>query len=199
MTGETKNAINYRYSTMDLLIIAVIAAVGGVVSAYVVGPWAKFIEGALGPFGAALDNPFFTFWGIVAGLLIGKPGVAFIASMLTGLIEVLAGSLDGSVVFVFVALQGLGAEIGLGLFRYRPVVWSALISGALAGVGCSITMLYVFGFVKLGPTIQLLYILTMGATGLIIAGGLSYLIMQGLMRAGIAGQLKGNRTYEKIE
>ncbi len=66
----------YRYTTMDILLIAVIAAVGGVVNAYAVGAWAKFIEGAAGPFGAALDNPFFIFWVIIAVLLIPKPGVA---------------------------------------------------------------------------------------------------------------------------
>src|SRR5919197_4936298 len=99
-TGVTLG--RYRYTTLDILIIAVIAAIGGVVSAYVVGAWAKFIEGAIGPFGAALNNPFFIFWGIVAVLLVPKPGVAVISSGVTGAVEVVAGSLDGSVVLVFV-------------------------------------------------------------------------------------------------
>src|SRR5712664_3010275 len=87
----------YRYTTMDILVIAVIAAVGGVVNAYAVGAWAKFIEAAAGPFGAALDNPFYIFWVIIAALLIPKPGVAIVTSMLAGIIEVLAGPEDGSV------------------------------------------------------------------------------------------------------
>src|SRR5581483_6816458 len=138
MTAQTSNErISFRYSTMDILTVAVVSVIGGIVSAYTVGPWAKFIERVLGPYGAALDNPFFIVWYIIVGLLTRKPGLTFISAMLTGLVEVLAGSLDGSIVFVFVALQGIGAEIGLAAFRYRPTLPAALVSGALAGIGCA--------------------------------------------------------------
>src|SRR5919201_3065842 len=123
-------SLSFRYSTTDILYVAVVSVIGGILSAYAVGPWAKFIEGVLGPYGAALDNPFFILWYIIVGLLTRKPGLTFITAMLTGLVEVLAGSLDGSIVFVFVALQGIGAELGLLAFRYRPSLQAALVSGA---------------------------------------------------------------------
>src|SRR5260370_15234859 len=120
---------------MEMRVIGVVGAVGGVVNAYATGAWAKFIEGAAGPFGAALDNPFYIFWVIIAVLLIPKPGVAVVTSMLAGIIEVVAGSEDGSIVLVFTLLQRVGIEISFLIFKYRAVMSAALLGGALFDVG----------------------------------------------------------------
>lgn len=175
----------YRVTTMDILLIAVVGAVGGVVSAYVVLPWAKFIEGAIGPFGAALDNPFFITWYVIVGLLTRKPILTWVAAMVTGTIEVLAGSLDGSIVLVFVALQGLGAELGLALFRYRPSLPAALVSGALAGIGCAIPLTIIFGFVVLPPVTLALLFLALAAGDAILGGGLAWVIAKAIERTGV--------------
>jgi len=181
----------YRYTTMDILLIAVIAAVGGVVNAYATGAWAKFIEGEAGPFGAALDNPFYIFWVIIAVLLIPKPGVAVVTSMLAGVVEVVAGSEDGSIVLVFTLLQGLGIEIGFLIWRYRAVLVAALIGGALCGVGCAICLMYIFGFDKFGFGLQVAMILALAAADAVIGGGLGYVIARGVARAGNIGPGRG--------
>ena len=188
-TGVTLG--RYRYTTLDILIIAVIAAIGGVVSAYVVGAWAKFIEGAIGPFGAALNNPFFIFWGIVAVLLVPKPGVALISSVLTGAVEVVAGSLDGSIVLVFVFLQGLGVEIGFLALGYARSLPAAVLGGALAGIGCAISLTAVFGFTKLDPVVLVVFYAAMAVADGLIGGILAWVIAQGVGRAGIAGGREG--------
>jgi energy-coupling factor transport system substrate-specific component len=181
----------YRYTTMDILLIAVIAAVGGVVNAYAVGAWAKFIEAAAGPFGAALDNPFYIFWVIIAVLLIPKPGVAIVTSMLAGIIEVLAGSEDGSVVLVFTLLQGVGIELGFLIWRYRSQLPAALLGGALCGVGCAICLTWIFGFDKFGAGLQILLILALAAADAVIGGILAYIIARGVARAGNIGPGRG--------
>ncbi len=191
MASQTSDrSLSFHYSTMDILYVAVISVIGGVLSAYAVGPWAKFIEGVLGPYGAALDNPFFILWYIIVGLLTRKPGLTLIAGILTGLVEVLAGSLDGSIVLVFVALQGLGAELGLLAFRYRPSLPAALVSGALAGIGCAIPLTIIFGFAKLPflETIVLYIALALGDG--IIGGGLAWAIYNGLQRTGVTGRMR---------
>jgi energy-coupling factor transport system substrate-specific component len=188
MSTASKPTKGYRVSTMDILLIAVVAAVGGVVSAVAVVPWAKFIEGVLGPFGAALDNPFFIFWYIIVGLLTRRPGLTFVAGMLTGLVEVLAGSLDGSIVFVFVAFQALGAELGLLAFRYKPSIWAAFLAGALAGIGCAICLTFVFGFVVLPAGSLILLYLALALGDGIIGGGLAWLIVKGVERTGVMGR-----------
>jgi energy-coupling factor transport system permease protein len=184
----------YRYTTLDILLIAVIAAIGGVVNAYVVGAWAKFIEGAIGPFGAALDNPFYIFWVIIAVLLVPKPGVAVVASMLAGIVEVVAGSEDGSIVLVFTLLQGVGIELGFLVFRYARTIQSALLGGALCGIGCAICLTFVFGFDTLAPVPLILLFIAMAVGDALIGGILGYVIAQGVNRAGFAG---GTQTWER--
>jgi energy-coupling factor transport system substrate-specific component len=189
MSADTGVAVGkYRYTTLDILIIAVIAAIGGVVSAYVVGAWAKFIEGAMGPFGAALNNPFFIFWGIVAVLLVPKPGVAIISSLLTGIVEVVAGSLDGSIVLVFTFLQGVGVELGFLAFRYARSLQAAILGGALAGIGCAICLTLVFGFTKLDPVLLVAFFAALAIADGLIGGILAWVIAQGVGRAGFAGE-----------
>lgn len=171
------------YATKDILTIAVIAAVGGVVGALAVGPWAKFIEGVLGPFGAALNNPFHVFWPTLAALIVRKRGVAFLTSVLYGVIEVLAGSLDGSIVLVFVAVQGIGAEIGLALWHYGKSLAAAATSCGLAGVGCAFLILWVYGGTSFAPGVQVLFILAMAAGDAIIGGLLAWSISRSLGKA----------------
>jgi energy-coupling factor transport system permease protein len=178
---------SYRYTTMDILVIAVIAAIGGVVNAYGTGAWAKFIEAAAGPFGAALDNPFYIFWVIIAVLLIPKPGVAIVTSMLAGIVEVVAGSEDGSIVLVFTLLQGVGIELGFLIFRYRSNLPAALLGGALCGVGCAICLTWIFGFDKFGFGAQLALILALAVADAVIGGILGYVIARGVERAGNIG------------
>ena len=173
-----------RYSTKDILTIAAISAIGGVAGALLVGPWAKFIEGILGPFGAALDNPFFIFWATLAGLIIPKPGVALATSCLMSVVEVLAGSLDGSIALIFGLLQGVGLELGLAVFGYRRHLFSAVASCAFGGVGCAITLMYVFGFVHLPGTLQIPLIIALATGDGLIGGLLANAIANSLRRAG---------------
>lgn len=191
-------ARSYRYRTVDILLMGAIAAVGGVVSAYVVLPWAKFIEGLLGPFGAVFDNPFLIFWGIVAVLLIRKPGIGVITSTLVGIIEVLVGSPDGLIVVMVTFLQGLGVELGFLIFRYRATLPATIAAGAGAGLGASIALLYVFGFFQLVVGIQIPFILALMAGDAIIGGLLAWAIAQGVIRTGV-WQGSDSGAYQRVE
>jgi energy-coupling factor transport system substrate-specific component len=173
-----------QYSTKDILTVSAISAIGGVTGALLVGPWAKFIEGILGPFGAALDNPFFIFWATLAGLIVPKPGVALATSCLMSVVEVLAGSLDGSIAIIFGLLQGCGLELGLAIFWYRRHLFSAIASCALGGVGCAITLMYVFGFVRLPSSLQIPLVGVLAIGDGLIGGLLAFAIAKSLRRAG---------------
>lgn len=179
-----------RFSTADILTIAVVAAVGGVVSAFVVLPWAKFIEGVLGPFGAALNNPFFITWYLIAGLLLRRPGVTLATGILTGIVEVLAGSLDGSIVLVFVTMQAVGAELGMAAFGHRRSIGGALLGGGLAGIGCFVSLTFFFGFVVL-PVWQLALLALAKFVGdAILGGGLAFVVVRAIERTGVMGQVE---------
>ncbi len=187
LENKNRNPATVRrpsYSTKDILTIAAISAIGGIVGAFLIGPWAKLIEGVLGPFGAALDNPFFIFWATLAGIIIPKPGVALATSCLMSLVEVLAGSLDGSIVLIFGVLQGIGLELGFAIFAYRRHPLSPFVSCALGGVGCAISLMYVFGFVRLSGPLQVLLVCALMAGDGIIGGLLANAIAKSLRRAG---------------
>jgi energy-coupling factor transport system substrate-specific component len=184
----------YRYTTLDILIIAVVAAIGGVVNAYVTGAWAKFIEGAVGPFGAALDNPFYIFWVIIVVLLVPKPGVAIVTSLLAVIVEMVAGSEDGSIVLVFGLLQGIGLELGFLVFRYARTLPAAILSGALCGIGCAICLTFIFGFDTLAPLPLVALFVALAVCDGLIGGILGYVIARGVNRAGFAG---GTQTWER--
>ncbi len=177
-----------KYTTTALLTTAVVAVIGGVVSAYVVLPWAKFIEGVLGPWGAALDNGFFTIWYIIIGLLTGLPGLPFIGGMLTGTVEVLAGSIDGPIVWVFVFFQSLGAELGFYIGRYKRNIRTALIAGGLSGIGCGIPFIVIYGFSGLPLGLNILLFGALFVGNAVLAGLLGYAIYQAVARTGITGE-----------
>lgn len=182
---------NLRYSTSDLLTTAVVAVIGGIVSAYAVLPWAKFIEGVLGPWGAALDNGFFTVWYIIIGLLTGLPGLTFVGAILTGTVEVLAGSIDGATVWVFVFFQGLGAELGMLLLHYKRDLKTALLAGGLSGIGAGIPFIIIYGFSGLPPLLNIVLFAALFIGNMIFAGLLGYIIVEAVKRTGVTGQARG--------
>lgn len=184
VTAETRS---YRYTTLNILTMAVVAAVGGVVSAWLILPVGRVIEGALGPFGTAITNPPLSFWGVLIGVLIARPGSALLGSFLTGVVEVLAGSLDGSIVLVFVAVQGVGAELGMAMFRYKRPQIAGFVACGLAAAFGGIVTLYVFGFVELDPLIQVVFLTSRFVGGVVIGGLLTYAISAGLKRTGAWG------------
>ena len=166
-----------------------------VFNAYVTGAWAKFIEGAIGPFGAALDNPIYIFWIIIVALLIPKPGVALVTGLLATLVEVIAGSEDGSIVLVFGLLQGAGAELGFLLFRYHRSVMAAVVAGALTGVGCAIGLTFVFGFFTFAGAAIIPFFIAMAIGDGLIGGLLGWVIARGVNRAGFQG---GTQTWQRV-
>lgn len=177
-----------KYSTTALLTTGVVAVIGGIVSAYVVLPWAKFIEGVLGPWGAPLDNGFFTLWYILVGLLTGLPGLTFIGGMLTGTVEVLAGSIDGAVVWVFTFFQALLAELGFLIMGYKRDLKSALLAGGFSGIGVSIPFIVIYGYSGLPAGMNILLFFEFIVGNALIAGLLGFLIYQGVQRTGVMGE-----------
>jgi energy-coupling factor transport system permease protein len=135
------------------------------------------------------------FWIIIVALLIPKPGVALATGLLATLVEVIAGSEDGSIVLVFGLLQGVGAELGFLLFRYNRSLAAALVAGALTGIGCAIGLTFVFGFFTFSGLVIVPFFVAMAVGDGIIGGLLGYVIARGVMRAGFAG---GTQAWERV-
>jgi energy-coupling factor transport system substrate-specific component len=123
------------WRTIDLVSATFIGVVFGVaywgwstLYASISGP----VAGVFGALQGILGGPWLAA-GVVAGLMVRRPGAAFIAEILASMVESLLGNQWGWATVVSGALQGLGVEIVLALFlwrRFGPVV--AMLGGALA-------------------------------------------------------------------
>jgi energy-coupling factor transport system permease protein len=123
------------WRTIEIVTAAMIGVVFGVVywgwsSAYntLVTP----LSSLLGPSQGLLGGPWLIA-GVVAGLVVRRPGAAFFAELLAAMVEATLVTEWGWATVVSGALEGLGVEIVLAVFLYRRFGWPvAALAGALA-------------------------------------------------------------------
>ncbi|MHA7176576.1 ECF transporter S component [Arthrobacter sp. Sr24] len=127
--------------------------------------------------------------GVLGGLVIRKPGAALYCELIAAMVEGLLGTHFGFTVLLSGLVQGLGAELGFALFRYRkfnlPV---ALISGALAGLALGINDSIVWN-IEWAMQWKLVYVALAMVSGVVIAGLVSWLAVRGLARTGALASL----------
>lgn len=124
-----------RYRTVDLVSAAMLGVAFGVVfwawNLLYVAP-STALDALFPPLSALLAGPWLLA-GVVAGLLIRRPGAALLAEMVAASVSALLGSYWGWTVLVSGLLQGLGVEVALALFAWKqfgPRV--AVLAGVLA-------------------------------------------------------------------
>lgn len=127
--------------------------------------------------------------GVLGALVIRKPGAALYCELIAAAVEGLLGTHFGFTVLLSGLVQGLGAELGFALFRYRrfnlPV---ALLAGALAGLAMGINDSLVWN-VAWAMEWKALYVVLAMISGAVIAGLVSWLAVRGLARTGALANL----------
>lgn len=141
MTTSTTTAVERakNWRTVDIIVTAVLGVTFGVVF------WAwNLLGAAVGPALAffapvqAVLNGVFLMPGVVALLVIRRPGAGLFASTIAATVSLLIGSPFGSVIILYGAVQGLGAEIGFALLRYRRFgIAAAVLAAVTAGLSTS--------------------------------------------------------------
>jgi ABC-type thiamin/hydroxymethylpyrimidine transport system permease subunit len=124
-------ASKYYFSTRDLLVIAVLAALGGVLSTYI-SYLANMINHLVGvPFGAGnVVAGLHVLWLLLMIAITRKVGAGLVGGALKGFVEFITGNPHGLVVVVISTIEGLGAEIGYWPFRqYRTLAY--MLGGGL--------------------------------------------------------------------
>ena len=123
----------YRISIRDLVIIAVLCSLGGVMSTYV-----KYIANMINiffgvPFGAAqLVAGLHVFWLVLCYGLVRKFGTGTIAGSLKGVIELFTGNPHGITVVLISSVEGIFIDLGMAAFRKKHAIYSYGISAGLA-------------------------------------------------------------------
>ncbi|SEL96674.1 energy-coupling factor transport system substrate-specific component [Blastococcus sp. DSM 46786] len=184
-----------RWRTVDIVVTAVLGVAFGVVF------WAwNLVFGVLAepldffpPLSAVL-NGVYLMPGVVAGLLVRKPGAATFASTLAAAVSLLMGSPYGGIIVVYGLVQGLGAELGFLLTRYRSFGWgTALLAGVTAGLSTAIldNSLY---YSELGfLTYQVPYTVFTVLSSVLLAGVVGLLLVRALARTGALGAFAAGR------
>jgi energy-coupling factor transport system substrate-specific component len=180
-----------RWRTVDLLTCAFLGVAFGV--AY----WAWYLlyqapSNALAAVFPPLQGITGAPWlmaGVVGGLVVRRPGAALFCELIAACVEALIGSSWGVATVVSGFLQGLGADIGFAILAYGSFrLGAALLAGALAAPMEAVYEWYAYWTDwDLGYKVAYLVILT--AAGAVIAGGVGWLLTQGLARAGALGAL----------
>jgi energy-coupling factor transport system substrate-specific component len=129
-----------RWRTVDIVVAAVLGVAFGVVF------WAwNLVFGVLAepldffPPLSAILNGVYLMPGVVAGLVVRKPGASIFASTLAAAVSILLGSPYGLIIVWYGLVQGAGAELGFLLTRYRSFGWgTAVLAGITAGLSTSV-------------------------------------------------------------
>lgn len=186
------------FSTADLLTLAVLAVMGGLFAAWIVRPLmgpAVLVFVFLGPLGWIGLSGLFVIAPVLAGLLVCRPGATTLRGAVQGFIEMLLGNPSGALTIVLAGLQGLGADLGLAAFRYRPSLPAALLAGALGNLFSVEFIIFLRGFDT--PYNIVVGGLTAAVSGALLGGMIAWLLGQTLQRAGVTRRL-GLKPYVEI-
>jgi ABC-type thiamin/hydroxymethylpyrimidine transport system permease subunit len=175
------------FSTRDLLMMAALAALGGVVSTYInaIGDLFQSILGFAGTtqWAAGLH----VLWLTLAVGLTRKQGAGTVTGILKGGVELLTGNTHGLLIVLIDVVAGLLVDLGFLPFKNKDSLPAYCLAGGLA----SASNVFVFQLFASLPTDTLAYgvLLLVGAvallSGIVFAGVLGWILLNALRRAGV--------------
>lgn len=192
-----KSSMSWR--TVDIVVTAAIAVAFGVVFWAWNALWAAATPAFLAV--PPAQNILYGTWlaaGVVAGLVVQKPGAALFAELVAASVSLILGSQWGLDAALSGLFQGAGAELAFALFRYRRWdIVAALLAAALAAVGAWIhdTPLY---YAELPLTDQLVIGVFMLISAIVIAGVGSWWLTRALAQTGVLAQFPSGRSQQRI-
>jgi energy-coupling factor transport system substrate-specific component len=188
MTSTTERpTTRTRWRTVDIVVGAVLAVAFGVVFQgwslhwNAIDPRSKLTFAPI----AGLLVGMWLIAGVTAMLIIRKPGAALFVETVAAVVSALLGSQWGVSTIVYGIVQGLAVELVFLAVRYRWFgLGPALLAGGLAGVAAAVLdFLYYYGAWSLGW--KAAYLLIVALSGVVIAGGLAWLLVRALARTGV--------------
>ena len=127
-----KGGFNFNYTTSDLVIMAVLGALAGVVNTWMGNVW--YAANTVSPiYGAALQGTFMWAY-LLSYFLVRKSGSMLIIGIVEAGVEALLGNQAGLNTLGWGITQGIGAEVVMWFGSYSKFGWLAF---GLAGAGAS--------------------------------------------------------------
>lgn len=183
----------YYFTTKDLVTIALISALGGVLSTYI-GYLGNMVNHIIGvPFGAGqFMAGLHVTWIMLSLGITRKKGAATVTGLLKGIIELFLGSTHGIVIVAVSLMQG--AIPDLVLFRDRTKEERGFATYGLAGGLSAASNVLVFQalFFSDVPAILIIMLCALAAASGIIFGG--WLVLEMLESLEYSGMVLGKRS-----
>lgn len=190
-TGN-RSRIVWRWRVVDIVVAAVI----GVATGLIYWAWqfpAAGIAAAL-PGVQSLGYGLWLLAGVLAALVIRKPGAALFAELVAAIVEALVGNQwGGAVTVLYGVVEGLGAELVFAAFLYANWrLFVAILSGILAGIGGAILDLVLY-YPGSTPVFSLVYVISFAVSGAVLAGVVGWLIVRALAPTGALNRFASGR------
>ncbi len=188
-----------RWRTVDIVVAAVIAVAFGVIfygwdlAWNAISPAFKSV-----PWLGSLVAGVWFIPGVLAPLIIRKPGAGIFTSTVAAAISALLGAQWGMTTILYGLLQGVGGEAPFAATGYRtaklPV---ALVGGALSGLAGSFLDLIFYYSTWSGPA-KLAYVAIAMVSGLVIAGAGSFGLTRALAGTGVLDRFPAGRNRATV-
>ncbi len=187
MSKAVSSISSHYFSTRDLLIMAVLSALGGVSSTYV-NTVGNAVYAALGVPGATQwAAGLHSLWIVLAMGILRKPGVGITTGILKGFVELMSGNTHGIIILLINLVAGLLVDLGFFIINNKQSISPYLIAGGLSA-GSNVLIFQLFATL---PSNILAYsailLLTIIATlsGIIFSGIAPYYLINSLTKANV--------------
>jgi energy-coupling factor transport system substrate-specific component len=182
---QTKGGWNFKYTTRDIVIAAVIAAIAGVVNTGTGNVW-YLVNTSLGPLGGALLQGAFMWAYILVMWLIRKPGAALAVGVIETAVEVMIGNPAGIGTIGWGVTQGLAVEAVMAMCNYSKYgFWVAVMAGAASSQFGTVWTAILYGWDPSTARDVWMAIPLNLISGAILSGVIGYLLAQALRRTGL--------------
>ncbi len=177
----------YYFSTRDLLLMAALAALGGVTSTYVSAA-GRVVQSFVGvPGGMQWAAGLHVLWLTLAVGLTGKQGAGTVTGIIKGIVELLTGNPHGLLVVLVDVVAGVLVDVGFLAFRDKDRLPGYLLAGGLSTFS-NVIIFQLFAVLPadiLSYGAILLLCIVAALSGVVFAGVLGYTLTRTLRRTGV--------------
>jgi len=144
----SKGGFNFNYTTSDLVIMAVLGALAGVINTWMGNVW--YAANTINPiYGAALQGTFMWAY-LLAYFLVRKSGSMLIIGLIEASVEALLGNQAGLSTLGWGITQGIGAEVVMAFCMYGKFGWLVFgLAGAAASQFGTVWSFFLYGWTSL--------------------------------------------------
>jgi ABC-type thiamin/hydroxymethylpyrimidine transport system permease subunit len=187
---------HYYFSTRDLLMMAVLAALGGIASTYIQA-LANAVHAALGfPGATQVLAGLHVIWIVLAVGLTGKEGAGTVTGIVKGAVEFLSGNTHGILIILIDVVAGILVDAGMLPFRNKNSYLAYSIAGGMA-TASNVFVFQLFASVP-SDVLAMSAILVVGVasfiSGVLLAGVLGRVLLDSLRRAGVVKDQPASET-----